>query len=206
VSIETAVIDRIILNGTSHHSITLAGSVTVDGKCSGTQYADGYDTWMNAIVSVKIILRQFEVNVRHSTGVILLPSGTRCDVQVGSCRDVEGGETYWSPLPADNCHFNRYDVLYEGIATRLTPKENTNQTNLVIYTVTTEDTTFALARTTSTNLCGYNLYSTEYPKLLILETQRGKTFKARTKIAVDNLDIFSYVNSKFVYVEKHVKT
>jgi hypothetical protein len=141
VSIGTAMIDRIILNGTSHHNITLAGSVAIDGKCSGTQYADGYGTWMNAVVqaTVKITLRQFKVNVRHSTGVILLPSGTRCDVQVGGCRDAEGGETYWSPLPADSCHFNRYDVLYEGIAIRLTPKENTNQTNLVIYTVTIED-------------------------------------------------------------------
>jgi hypothetical protein len=55
-------------------------------------------------------------------------------------------------------------------------------------------------------VCGYRLYNTEHPKLLILETQPGKTFKSRTRIAVDNLDIFSYVNSKFVFVEKHMKT
>jgi hypothetical protein len=36
VSVGTAVIDRVTLNGTSHHCITLAGSVTVDGKCSGS--------------------------------------------------------------------------------------------------------------------------------------------------------------------------
>jgi hypothetical protein len=39
-----------------------------------------------------------------------------------------------------------------------------------------------------------------------METQRGKSFKIRARVSVDNLDIFSYVNSKFVYVEKHIKT
>jgi len=46
----------------------------------------------------------------------------------------------------------------------------------------------------------------EHPKLFILETQEGRTFKTKTKISVGNLDIFSYVNSKFIYVEKHIKT
>jgi len=47
---------------------------------------------------------------------------------------------------------------------------------------------------------------TEYPKLFILEIQRGRTFKAKSKISINNLDIFAYVNSKFVYVEKYIKT
>jgi hypothetical protein len=44
----------VILNETSHHSITLAGSVTVDGKCDGTQYTDGYETWTNVVVQAAI--------------------------------------------------------------------------------------------------------------------------------------------------------
>jgi len=46
----------------------------------------------------------------------------------------------------------------------------------------------------------------EYPKLFILETQRERTFKVRLKISVNNRNIFAYVNSKFVYVEIHIKT
>jgi hypothetical protein len=153
VTIGTAIIDRVMLNETSHHSITLAGLVTVDGKCDGTQYTDGYGTCTNVVVqaAIKITLRQFKVAVKHSTGVVLLPSGTHCDVQIGRCMDTEGGETYWLPLPMDNCHFDRYDVLYEGTATRPTSREPANQTDLVVYTVTTGDTTFALARITETN-------------------------------------------------------
>jgi len=52
--------------------------------------------------------------------------------------------------------------------------------------------------------------NTEYPKLFVLETQRERTFKAKSKISANNLDIFAYVNSKFVLrrncEEKHIKT
>jgi len=88
---------------------------------------------------------------------------------------------------------------------RLTPKEPLTQPPAVIYNVTTVETPFMLTRTTETNLCGYKLYRREHPKLPIMETRRGTTFKTRAKITVDNLDLFSYVNSKFVYVEKYIK-
>jgi len=133
-----------------------------------------------------------------------MPSGAQCKLSHGSCIDAEGSETYWTPLPIDHCHFDQYDIIYEGLATRLTPK--TNQSTPTIYTVTTQDTTFALTKTSDFNICGYRLTQTEHPKLCILETTKGRTFRTRAKIAVDNLDIFLYVNSKFVYVEKHIKT
>jgi hypothetical protein len=86
---------------------------------------------------------------------------------------------FWPPINMDSCHFDCYDILYEGTAIRLTPKEATIQPGPTVYTVTTADTTFALTRTTEVNLCGYKLYNTEHPKLLILETQPGKTFRIR---------------------------
>ena len=48
--------------------------------------------------------------------------------------------------------------------------------------------------------------STEHPKLYILETTRGDSFASPKEISVANMDIFSYVNSKFVYIEKHMRT
>jgi len=120
--------------------------------------------------------------------------------------DSEGGETFWPSKSTDSCHFDRYDILYEGTAVRLIPREETTQPGPTVYTVTMADTMFVLTRTTEMNLCGYRLYNTEHPKLPILETQPGKTFRIRARVSVDNLDIFSYVNSKFVYVEKHIKT
>jgi len=74
----------------------------------------------------------------------------------------------------------------------------------IIYSLTTEDITFALTKTKEQPLCGYTLFRTEHSKLFILETTNGDTFAQRRSIPVNNLDIFAYINSKFVYVEKHV--
>lgn len=136
---------------------------------------------------------------------MILSSGARCQVTQGECNDADGTTTYWSILPADNCHFSRYDVLYQGLAYRLTPRPSQRESPTV-YTVTTQETTFAPARTTEMNVCGYKILRTEHPKLCIVETQPQHAFKSRSRVPIDNLDIFSYVNSKFIYVEKHMKT
>lgn len=206
LTLSTVVIDRVTANATNYRSATLAGKAGIDGTCRGADYTDGFGTWDNVVVqaAIRVVLRDFEASVKRSSDELMLPSGTRCPASARSCQDADGAETYWTPMPADTCHFDRYDILYEGIATRLSAQGN--QSTAIIYTVTTGETTFALTKTSEFSLCGYKLLQTEHPKLLILETQRGRTFKPRSRISVDNLDIFSYVNSKFVYVEKHVKT
>jgi len=83
--------------------------------------------------------------------------------------------------------------------------DTTDSSSPTIYSLSTEDITFALTKTKEQSLCGYTLLRTEHPKLFILETTKGDTFAQRRSIPVNNLDIFAYVNSKFVYVEKHVR-
>lgn len=198
-----ALITGIKPNITTSRSITLAGIIEVNGRCSGTQFSDPYGTWDNVVVqaSIKITTRKLELPIKYSTNEIILPAGVRCLATDWECIDADGMATFWTTVPRDNCQTQKYDVLYEGIAHKLTqPKSPT------IYTVTTRDTTFALAETSETNICGYKVMQTEHPKLLILETKKGRTFKTTAKISVDNIDIFSYVNSKFIYVEKHQNT
>lgn len=199
----STLITGIKVNATTSRSITFAGSVGVDGRCMGTQYSDPYGTWENVVVqaTVKIATRKLELPIKYATDEAILPSGARCKASDGECNDANGMTTFWTTLPRDSCQFRRYDVLYEGPAHRLTQADSPT-----VYTVTTKETTFALAKTTETNLCGYKITRTEHPKLFILETQPGKAFKTQTRISVDNLDIFSYVNSKFIHVEKHLKT
>lgn len=38
-----------------------------------------------------------------------------------------------------------------------------------------------------------------------METTKGNTFKSKTKTMTQNLDLFLYVNSKFVHIEKHTR-
>ena len=47
--------------------------------------------------------------------------------------------------------------------------------------------------------------TTEHPKLVIFETSKDNSFASSISIGVTNLDIFAYVNSIFVYVEKHIR-
>ena len=64
----------------------------------------------------------------------------------------------------------------------------------------------SLISTETYTTCGHILTRTEHPKLIIFETTFGiEIFKSSGFIVV-NMDIFTYVNSKFVYVERHVRT
>lgn len=153
----------------------------------------------------KISIRSSRVPVRIEADKIILKSGTICSFQSGFCVDSDNGHTFWSPFPPSSCKFDRYDVLYEGIASKITEKTE-QENNSPVYALTTQDITFALSKIGEQHLCGYTLPQTEHPKLFILETTKERTFTQPKKLPVENLDIFTYINSKFVYVERHIKT
>lgn len=199
------IIDGLKPNRTTSRSVTLAGTVRNDGSCKGTQYSDPYGTWDDVVVQaiVRISLRSSYVPVKLSAGKILLKSGTVCTLSDSFCLDLDDGYSYWKPMPTSSCNFHQYDVLYEGLANKI--QDDKSSSSPTIYTLVTDDVTFALTKTKEQPLCGYTLLRTEHPKLFILETARGESFAKRGSVPVDNLDIFAYVNSKFVYVEKHVR-
>ena len=74
-----------------------------------------------------------------------------------------------------------------------------------MFIPSTQDVTFALTAKGRENVCEYEMTRTEHPKLVTLEISKEESFAKNEKISVNNLDIFTYVNSKFVYVEKHLK-
>lgn len=195
------IISGIRVNTTSTHSITLAGSIGMDGRCKETQYIDPYGTWDDVIVqaTIKIATKKFQISIKHTSNEIILPSGVRCKATAGECHNADGTQTYWTLVPPDRCNFRHYDALYEGIAHKLSPGPG-QEHSPTVYTITTKETTFALAKTSDFNLRLPSHVQTEHPKLFILETERGRTFITRSRISVDNLDIFSYVNSKFIYI------
>ncbi|KOC58623.1 hypothetical protein WH47_11678, partial [Habropoda laboriosa] len=202
----TDIITGLRINTTSTRSLTLAGTITLDGRCTGAQYSDPFGTWNNVVVqaSVTITLRSFYAPIKLGTSHLILPSGRHCLVTEESCEDAEGEATFWTATVEDNCHFDRYDVLYEGMANKVSPPDSTSGPTM--FSLTSQDTTFALTTTSTLPLCGYFLLKTEHPKLFILATSKENTFKSKSKIEVNNLDLLTYVNSKFVYVERHIKT
>jgi hypothetical protein len=136
-------------NATMIKSLVLAGKLTNDGNCQGTQYIDPYGTWEGVVVqaTVKISLRSGTVPVRIEANKILLKSGTACAFNEGTCLDPEDGYTYWQPHPPFPCKFDQYDVLYEGIATKIHETKLDNKVTQPIYALTTQEVTFALIKT-----------------------------------------------------------
>ncbi|KYN20002.1 hypothetical protein ALC57_07653, partial [Trachymyrmex cornetzi] len=98
---------------------------------------------------------------------------------------------------------SNYGALYTGLAEMLT--DDTGVQPQIVYTLNSQDTVFALTKKGIETMCGHVLVRTEHPKLLIFETTSdNKIFSKVYK--PENLDIFTYMNSKFVYVEKHIRT
>lgn len=113
----------------------------------------------------------------------MLKSGTVCDLAEESCVDSDDGYTFWEGISNTACGFESYDVLYEGTSTKFIGLLNSQ--NTTIFTLESQDTTFALTLTRRHIIYGYTL---------------------RSRITVINLDLFTYANSKFVYVEKYMRS
>ncbi|KYM97833.1 hypothetical protein ALC62_11472 [Cyphomyrmex costatus] len=111
-------ITGLISNQTASRPVVLAGQVDNDGTCSGGAYSDPYGTWGNVIVlgSLKITLQDYTANVRINGNRVLLRSGVSCELSATHCTDIEGGDTYWDPVPVDHCRSSDYGVLYNGYA------------------------------------------------------------------------------------------
>ena len=194
------------VNRTSSHSVILAGSTQTNGQCAGSQYSDLFGTWENVIVHGKyrITLQEYYATINLNTDKIQLKSGIICPLSETQCTDeLGGGQTFWNALPNDNCNFQKYSVLYEGPANRT--YDNSTLNPEIIYSLTTDDITFVLAQKAIQPVCNFVLIRTEHPKLLIYETTRGNTFIENKNVLIENMDLFTYVNSKFVYVEKHLR-
>ena len=146
----------------------------------------------------------YVAQVKLDSNHINLRSGTVCILASGNCLDIDGSNTFWQTIPTDACKFSRYGVLYEGIANKMMSSD-LGGNRQIVYSLTTPGVTFALTAKGFESVCGYQVTTTEHPKLLIFETEKDKTFATASKISVVNLDIFAYVNSKFVYVEKHIR-
>lgn len=129
------IIDNLKANGTYYRSLTLAGKIGNDGSCSGTQYSGYYGTWDNVIVQANTIitLKIAYVPVQLDAGRIVLRSGISCAFSDGTCLDPDDGYAFWHPVPEETCKFNRYDVLYEGKATKMRGLYNSRDSHLLLH-------------------------------------------------------------------------
>ena len=200
----THAISGVKVNATQTYSQDFAGRV-VDGSCYPAPYADHYGSWTDVLVQgyVRITLTEYWADVNLNNDQLHLTSGTKCKVTDSKCLDMEGGNTFWSPLPQDRCNTDKYSLLYEGKAAKIT--DRTMPEVQTMYSVESKEMTFALTVKGYENHCGHVFVKSSHPKLMIIETRGMRTPFTGKFTTVKNMDLFLYVNSKFVYVERHIK-
>lgn len=196
------VINDLILNGTKTVSLTLAGGISSEGTCSKGSYTDVAGTWSGVYVvaSVKITLRDSVQQVSTSSNKIVMPSGQRCVITDKNCVDFMDGFTFWAEIQT-NCEMNYYTILYEGEAEKSTISAQGLQS--VMFTSNSK-TPFSLLIDSNTEVCGHKALQTEHPRLKIIISE-GIQFKFQQPTNTYNLDLFTYMNSKLVYLERHLR-
>ena len=126
-----------------------------------------------------------------------------CSLSESHYVDIEGGQTFWNPLPDEICNFNKYEILYEGFANKT--YDNSTPNTDILYSLTTQDVTFVLTEKAKNPLSNLLMIRTEHPKLLILEITPGTLILQNKKPLVQNMDLCTFINSTFIYIERHIR-
>uniref|UniRef100_A0AAT9JH28 Glycoprotein n=1 Tax=Nasutitermes takasagoensis chuvirus 1 TaxID=3133479 RepID=A0AAT9JH28_9VIRU len=206
---QSAEIRDIKMNTTTVKISQVAGWTDSYGNCGRGSYTDRFGTWHNVAVTA-----QFEITLATGTSrlsldddILITSSGVQCKFSSGYCLDVNQGELSWDLHEVDGCDRRKYSVLYEGPATEII-RSNYGSENLRETTITVEQgqTIFALRITGHTVFCFQKALITEHPKLLIVQGQKNEFILSKTTTFAPDMDLFAYVNSKFLYVERHIRS
>nr|QMP82321.1 glycoprotein [Coleopteran chu-related virus OKIAV151] len=183
-----------------------AGWTDEYGWCGGAYYSDPIGSWHGVVVQgfVEIFLDETQVKASTTTNDIHLPSGLRCDLSKEGCTDDDIGEIYWKALSEDTCKPNGHLVLYEGMA-NVTYTDTKSDFTKSIISVYTDDTLFSLRILKPYSICGLEAFTTEHPKLVIIRKSSTGFWLTRSKQQTSNYDLFTYMNSKFVFVERNMQ-
>lgn len=98
-----------------------------------------------------------------------------------------------------------YDVLYAGMSDKATIIKSSTGYESIIYSVNQEDMVFAMTVIKPVSVCNIRGFQTEHPKLIIVPKANMMTPFKLKYIIPSNIDMFAYINSKFVYTERHIR-
>jgi hypothetical protein len=199
----------ITLNGTTILDTVLAGSADANGNCHGGWYYDGTQDYSSVVVQATITVRMYNGMALYDLEkeLISMPGGVACKITDDICIDDRVGYSYWTLDRGHDCDGRLYTVLYEGKSVFLT--SNMNGTNRTVVTVESSESTFALEVVKPISLCHLVAFETEHPKLfIVLAGGPGYQFMFKKPDEIQGIDVnmATYYNSKFVYVERHIRT
>lgn len=199
------VIKDLLLNGTTYSTAVTTGVLDREGYCKGGTVNHNGVQYSDAIVqaSYTITLNDYYTEALLDDDVIELRSRKSCSYKQGECLDTDHGYSFWNPVEGKDCFVDSYTVLYEGPATRTFLISDASSP---VYTIKTDDVLISLTSIRPTAVCGLPAFQSEHPKLLITPKLGSSFAFKKRKLTKGNFDIFTYANTKFVYLERHIQT
>ncbi|XP_071051036.1 uncharacterized protein [Onthophagus taurus] len=195
------VISNIKVNATTSASITVAGKLSMNGDCEGTVYTENGQTWSRVVVTaaVTFMLKEYYATIALDSNEISLMGGVTCPFVDGYCMDVEAGETIWDEIEQGACKKRQYSIIYEGIGTEVSVSSQDTVENYLV--VEQDEYIFALNLLRKGIVCNYEVWVTEHPRLLVTKSKNAFYHLNSKTHDVNNINLLTYVNSKFMYIE-----
>lgn len=192
-------------NFTTRGETLVTGSVW-SSSCSGGVFKTPEYTWTNALVyfNYEISLYNYVATVDHENDQIHLRHGLVCPYSHGQCLDSEDGYSTWDVSLNQRCEDTDFEVIYEGKVNKSINMNGDKESKHAVYTSISDSHLFSIRTKDSAKICGYKGYSTDHPRIFILEAAEIRSPFTRRPSGVKNHDIFTYFNSKITLVENYI--
>ena len=194
-------------NGTAIKSRNVIGWSHEDSR-----YCQGEDIELYGLTYKDVVLAAtYEVQLRDGLVTIDLNnnriktfSGTTCTYTDGHCLDLLYGDIYWNAGSVDleSCDQDTFVVLYEGLALIRTYPATSVTPSKKIVTLQTTTTAFSLVINDAIMLCQQHSFTTEAPKLYIVEIKQNVHYFNNKQLHTLDINMNSYHSAKFVYLER----
>ncbi|UAJ23571.1 glycoprotein [Amblyomma dissimile mivirus] len=199
----TASLDNLHVNATTSRSVFLHGGTDNGFYCEGETFTFKDVRYKSAVLqaSYTITLSEEWASIDLDTAMLRSSSGFSHPFKVGKAFDATTGDTFWETTDLTACTPTAYHVLYEGSAVFFT---NAAKTQTMV--VNTSQHAMAVEIVKPTIICHQHALQTEHPKIFIIVRQPGHAgfYFQKSSLDVADVDMLLYINSKLVYVERHI--
>ena len=191
-------------NSTTRGEALVTGSVS-GSNCKGGIYRTSVYTWEDALVYMEyeIALHDYTATVDYENDLVLLQNSLYCIYSQGKCLDSEEGYINWDIEYNKACEDTDFEVIFEGTVNK-TKDGNRKEISSVVYSTISETHLFSIKTRKQTKICGHIGFTTDHPRILIVEINGFRSPFKRKAVTGRNLDLFTYFNSKITLVENYI--